>query len=79
MPRFLQIPSRSHRDGIDRSRRALIGAGGVLVLGAALWPLRAMAQAATDGKLKIGIIGSGNIGGTIGGLWVKAGHPVLFS
>lgn len=25
------------------------------------------------------MIGSGHIGGTIGGLWVKAGHPVLFS
>jgi predicted dinucleotide-binding enzyme len=30
-------------------------------------------------KMKIGIIGSGNIGGTMGTLWVKAGHPVLFS
>src|SRR6185503_11521275 len=30
-------------------------------------------------KIKIGVIGSGHIGGTIGGLWVKAGHPVLFS
>ncbi len=30
-------------------------------------------------KLRIGVIGSGHIGGTIGGLWVKAGHPVLFS
>ncbi|HEX8012415.1 MAG TPA: NAD(P)-binding domain-containing protein, partial [Casimicrobiaceae bacterium] len=29
--------------------------------------------------MRIGAIGSGNIGGTIGGLWVKAGHPVLFS
>ena len=29
--------------------------------------------------MRIGIIGSGHIGGTIGGLWVKAGHPVLFS
>ena len=29
--------------------------------------------------MKIGIIGSGNIGGTVGTLWVKAGHPVLFS
>jgi hypothetical protein len=29
--------------------------------------------------LRIGIIGSGHIGGTIGGLWVKAGHPVMFS
>ena len=82
MPRFSEILSRSghddsSRDPIDRSRRALIGAGGALMLGAALWPLRA--RAATDGKLKIGVIGSGNIGGTIGGLWVKAGHPVLFS
>ena len=29
--------------------------------------------------MKIGVIGSGHIGGTIGGLWVKAGHPVFFS
>jgi predicted dinucleotide-binding enzyme len=38
------------------------------------------AQAASSGSvLKIGIIGSGNIGGTLGTLWVKRGHPVLFS
>ena len=29
--------------------------------------------------MKIGIIGSGRVGGTIGGLWVKAGHEVMFS
>jgi len=29
--------------------------------------------------MKIGIIGSGNIGGTLGVLWAKAGHQVLFS
>jgi predicted dinucleotide-binding enzyme len=29
--------------------------------------------------MKIGIIGAGHIGSTIGGLWVKAGHPVFFS
>ncbi len=33
----------------------------------------------SPGDMKIGIIGSGNIGGTVGTLWVKAGHPVLFS
>ncbi len=60
-------------------RRALLGAGGTLALAAALRPWRAFAQAATGGKLRIGIIGSGHIGGTIGGLWVKAGHQVLFS
>jgi predicted dinucleotide-binding enzyme len=29
--------------------------------------------------MKIGIIGSGHIGGTLGLLWAKAGHEVLFS
>lgn len=29
--------------------------------------------------LRIGVIGSGRIGGTVGGLWVKAGHQVMFS
>jgi len=62
-------------DLIDR-RRALLAASGTLMLG--LWPARASAQA-PGGKAKIGVIGSGKIGGTIGGLWVKAGHPVLFS
>jgi predicted dinucleotide-binding enzyme len=63
---------------IDRDRRALLGASGALLLGAALWPARAPAQTA-GGKMRIGVIGSGHIGGTIGGLWVKAGHEVLFS
>ena len=60
---------------IDR-RSALLGASGALMLG--LWPARAPAQTG-GGKAKIGVIGSGKIGGTIGGLWVKVGHPVLFS
>ncbi len=63
----------------DRSRRALLGASGALVLAAALRPWRALAQATGGAKLRIGVIGSGHIGGTIGGLWVKDGHPVLFS
>src|SRR5574341_727 len=29
--------------------------------------------------MKIGVIGSGRIGSTIGALWVKAGHEVMFS
>ena len=66
-------------DCVDRDRRALLGAGGALILGAALWPASAMAQANGGAKMRIGVIGSGHIGGTIGGLWVKAGHPVLFS
>ena len=57
----------------DGSRRAFIAAGGALALGAALRP------ALAEDKMKIGIIGSGKIGGTVGRLWVKDGHPVLFS
>ena len=63
---------------LNYSRRALLGASGALALFAALRPLPIFAQA-SGGKLRIGIIGSGYIGGAIGGLWVKAGHPVLFS
>jgi hypothetical protein len=37
------------------------------------------AQASKSSGTKIGIIGSGNIGSTVGTLWVKAGHQVLFS
>jgi len=53
------------------SRRVLLAAAA----GAALLNGRAIAQA----KSPIGIIGAGNIGASIGGLWIKAGHPVMFS
>jgi predicted dinucleotide-binding enzyme len=58
-------------------RRALLSFGGVLALSAALQPLRLFAQGRSP--LRIGIIGAGNIGSTIGGLWIKSGHPVMFS
>jgi predicted dinucleotide-binding enzyme len=61
------------------ARRRLLAAGVVTGFAAALKPWNAFAQATGNAKLPIGIIGSGHIGGTIGGLWVKAGHPVLFS
>jgi 8-hydroxy-5-deazaflavin:NADPH oxidoreductase len=62
-----------HHDSMNR-RYFLIGSG--LLLGAALSPARTLAQST---KMRIGVIGSGHIGGTIGTLWIKAGHPVLFS
>jgi predicted dinucleotide-binding enzyme len=69
----------SNPESLERCRRDLLIAGGALVLAAALRPRRALAQAVGGAKLRVGVIGSGHIGGTIGGLWVKAGHPVLFS
>jgi hypothetical protein len=40
-------------------------------------PLAALAQ--SPGKMKIGIVGSGMVGGALGAVWVKAGHEVMFS
>ena len=58
-------------------RRALLGAGGLLAMATILQPAQLRAQGGSP--TRIGVIGSGNIGGTIGGLWVKKGHPVFFS
>lgn len=51
-------------------RRAFLSA----MLAAAVAPAFAQSK-----PMKIGVIGSGRIGSTIGGLWVKAGHEVMFS
>jgi 8-hydroxy-5-deazaflavin:NADPH oxidoreductase len=61
-------------DSTQRSRRAFVA--GIFAACALSLP----AIAADDGpKLKIGVIGSGRIGGTVGELWAKAGHDVMFS
>ena len=65
------------RDSMTVDRRALLGAGGFLAMTTILRPVRLLAQGSSPSR--IGVIGSGNIGGTIGGLWVKKGHSVLFS
>src|SRR6476646_6598448 len=65
------------RSSITVDRRALLSAGGFLTIATILQPARLLAQG--NSSSRIGIIGSGNIGGTIGGLWVKKGHSVFFS
>lgn len=51
-----------------------------LFLACAALPCEVSAQATSSAAtMKIGIIGSGNIGSTVGTLWVKAGHQALFS
>jgi 8-hydroxy-5-deazaflavin:NADPH oxidoreductase len=55
-------------------RRFLIAAAAVASLPAG------MGYAAEAKKrMRIGVIGSGRIGGTLGALWAKAGHEVMFS
>ena len=57
-------------------RRTFLAAAAAL---GALWPLRASLAASARKPMRIGVIGSGRIGGTLGGLWAKAGHQVMFS
>jgi predicted dinucleotide-binding enzyme len=68
---------------IDPERRRMLRAGALGILALSLPPLTACARrtaaGGNAGPARIGVIGSGRIGGTVGGLWVKAGHPVLFS
>ena len=66
----------------DGRREFLLGAfaaGLVLASGPALAQGRKTTRPLTSKRMKIGVIGSGRIGGTVGALWVKAGHEVLFS
>ena len=65
-------------DAIKRNRRGFLrAAAATLVLGGL--PAAARAAAAAAGKMKIGIVGSGRVGGTLGEIWVKTGHQVMFS
>jgi 8-hydroxy-5-deazaflavin:NADPH oxidoreductase len=61
-------------------RRTVLAAtvmSGPLISGLSALLLPRPSRAATP--LSIGIIGSGHVGSTLGGLWLRAGHPVMFS
>jgi hypothetical protein len=67
---------------VKGSRREFLQAAGAVAAGVALAVIPGAARAAgsaSERGMKIGVIGSGRIGGTLGELWVKAGHEVLFS
>ncbi|MGB5328949.1 MAG: NAD(P)-binding domain-containing protein [Gammaproteobacteria bacterium] len=62
-----------------QSRRRFLQIAGVAMAALMLEGLPLTARAANAGKMKIGIVGSGRVGGGIGSVWVKAGHEVMFS
>ena len=65
---------------MTKIRRRFLGLAGAATALLALSGLtRAQAAGPGSGKMKIGIVGSGRVGGTLGGVWVKAGHEVMFS
>lgn len=69
----------TENSGFGCSRRLLLRAGALAVLAIAAAERASGQSAPSAGPIRIGIVGSGHIGGTLGALWVKAGHPVLFS
>jgi predicted dinucleotide-binding enzyme len=68
----------SNEEQVDHRRRLVLAAGGALAFSAGLLPQWVLAQQAAP-KMRLGLIGAGRIGGTVGGLWIKAGYPVMFS
>ena len=60
-----------------QNRRSFLRITGAAALACAL-PLTATA-AESAAKLRIGIIGSGRVGGALGATWAQAGHTVMFS
>jgi len=72
---------RTNDDGTERRRRAFLRAAATAAAGLSLGVLAFGARTAggADAGLKIGIVGSGRIGGTLGELWSRAGHEVMFS
>ena len=69
----------NRNDTMKQNRRRFLQVAGAAA-GLALGGLPCALRAADSPKsLRIGVIGSGRVGGTVGTLWVKAGHQVMFS
>ncbi len=57
------------------SRRAILKSLGIMAVTPWIFPRPARAAP----SMRIGVIGAGSLGGTVGRLWVRAGHEVMFS
>src|SRR6187401_3424159 len=68
-------------DGMKPGRRDFLRIAATAAAGLSIGALPCAVRAAGTpaAPLKIGVIGSGRVGGTLGELWLKAGHEVMFS
>lgn len=66
---------------MKQGRRGFLEVAGAATAALALngLPFASRAASTGTGKMKIGIVGSGRVGGALGGVWAKAGHEVMFS
>jgi 8-hydroxy-5-deazaflavin:NADPH oxidoreductase len=71
--------TRNHVADLDRRDFLRLAGSGLALSALASGPRMAGAEAPGGAPLKIGMIGAGREGGALGTLFVKAGHPVMFS
>lgn len=66
---------------MKQNRRLFLNLAGTATASFALGilPFSARLASAATEKMKIGVVGSGRVGGTLGSVWAKAGHQVMFS
>lgn len=66
---------------MKKNRRALLKFAALLAAGAGLnaFGFAGRAAGADAGKLKIGLIGTGRLGGMLAAAWARAGHELLLS
>ena len=80
MRRVTPAAATAYNKGLEAKARRRF----VTLLGLAALAVGGLSFAAPGGggaapKIRIGIVGSGKIGGTLGSLWVKSGYSVMFS
>ncbi|HEY6452964.1 MAG TPA: NAD(P)-binding domain-containing protein [Steroidobacteraceae bacterium] len=63
----------------ELGRRDMLKVTGMAVALSVLPVAARIVHAADSQRMKIGIIGSGNVGSALGGVWAKAGNEVMFS
>lgn len=64
---------------MKQNRRSFLKVVATAAAGLSALPFVVRPVSAASDKMKIGVIGSGRIGSTLGGVWVKIGHEVMFS
>ena len=69
----------SSRRPDDRRRFLKLAAAGLGAVAFAARPAGAWGQSSTGAPLKIGSVGAGRMGSALGALFVRAGHPIMFS
>jgi len=66
-------------DAVNEGRRRFVQAAAAAAAGLTLGSIPLATHAAPERGMKIGVIGAGRIGGTVGTLWVKAGYAIMLS